>query len=172
MATVRIQAAETDIQTTVSVKEIRPNVFTVESSVINREFSLGKTSTTGLVEFNTSTGSGFIWREQDNKIGVSFNDDTFFFAVRECHSDADSETQDTAVPSEIESQLSGVIIEICKKAGSNIRKGETVMIIEAMKMQNSVVAPCDATIKTISVEVGATVSAGETLFALRQDQVE
>ncbi|SFB10635.1 acetyl-CoA carboxylase biotin carboxyl carrier protein [Poseidonocella pacifica] len=52
-------------------------------------------------------------------------------------------------------------------AGDSIAKGQTVCLIEAMKVMTSVVAEADGTIAALRVEDGATVEAGSVLFEVR-----
>ena len=52
------------------------------------------------------------------------------------------------------------------KEGDTVKKGQTVIILEAMKMENSVVAPEDGTVASIVVAVGDSFEAGATLASL------
>lgn len=52
--------------------------------------------------------------------------------------------------------------------GQQVSKGETVCLIEAMKMMSEVVAPCDCIIEDICQENGALLSFGAPLFTYRQ----
>ena len=53
-------------------------------------------------------------------------------------------------------------------AGKRVRKGETLCLIEAMKMMNEVQAPCDCVIEAILQEDGALVSFGDPLIRYRE----
>ena len=50
--------------------------------------------------------------------------------------------------------------------GDSVKKGQVILILEAMKMENEVVAPEDGTIASIDVTVGASVESGDTLATL------
>ncbi|MEM1318289.1 MAG: acetyl-CoA carboxylase biotin carboxyl carrier protein [Pseudomonadota bacterium] len=52
------------------------------------------------------------------------------------------------------------------KAGDKVKKGETLMIIEAMKTMNQIAAPRDGTVESIAVEDGQPVEFGEALVML------
>ena len=52
------------------------------------------------------------------------------------------------------------------KDGDAVKKGDAVVIIEAMKMENSVVAPEDGTVASISVSVGDSFEAGAVIATL------
>lgn len=53
------------------------------------------------------------------------------------------------------------------KAGDQVRKGQTVCVLEAMKMMSEVTAPCDCEITAVLKENGALVSFGDGLFGYR-----
>jgi len=54
------------------------------------------------------------------------------------------------------------------RAGDTVRKGQTVCIIEAMKMINEIPAPCDCVIEKVLLEDGALAGYGEALFLIRE----
>ncbi|HHX23757.1 MAG TPA: acetyl-CoA carboxylase biotin carboxyl carrier protein subunit, partial [Thermoanaerobacterales bacterium] len=55
------------------------------------------------------------------------------------------------------------IMSIKKKAGDNIQKGDVLMILEAMKMENEIIAPEDGVITSIDTSEGASVNTGDIL---------
>ena len=59
--------------------------------------------------------------------------------------------------------MPGMIIRYQKNAGDAVSKGDAVVVLEAMKMENTLVAPCDGVIKTIQFKSGDTVAKGATL---------
>ena len=61
------------------------------------------------------------------------------------------------------SPLPGVILEISAKVGDKVKVGQTIMILEAMKMENAVEANADGTIISINVNVGDSVLEGVPL---------
>lgn len=54
------------------------------------------------------------------------------------------------------------------KVGDSVKKGDTVCLMEAMKMMNEVHAPCDCTIEAVLQEDGALVSFGDPLICYRE----
>ncbi len=52
--------------------------------------------------------------------------------------------------------------------GDTVQKGQTVCIIEAMKMINEIPAPCDCVIEKVLLEDGALAGYGEALFLIRE----
>lgn len=61
-------------------------------------------------------------------------------------------------PKEIFSFIPGTIIEILIKPGQKVKKGETMLILEAMKMRNKVAMPFDGTIKAVHIEAGQKIA--------------
>ncbi|MGI6579972.1 MAG: biotin/lipoyl-containing protein [Saccharofermentanales bacterium] len=66
----------------------------------------------------------------------------------------------------IEAPLQGLILSVCVKPGDIVKKGETILIIEAMKLENEVVAPQDGVIQQIFVTQGQTVNAEDALYSI------
>ena len=66
----------------------------------------------------------------------------------------------------VNSPMPGKILDVKKTAGTNVKKGEVIMVLEAMKMENEIVAPEDGEIASINVSVGDTVEAGAVLATL------
>ena len=66
----------------------------------------------------------------------------------------------------ITAPMPGKIVAVKANAGAAVKKGQVILILEAMKMENEVVAPEDGTIASIDVTVGASVESGDTLATL------
>lgn len=66
----------------------------------------------------------------------------------------------------VASPMPGKILAIKANVGQAVKKGEVVMILEAMKMENEITAPEDGTIASINVAVGDSVESGDTLATL------
>ena len=62
--------------------------------------------------------------------------------------------------------MPGKILGVKAQVGQAVAKGEAIIVLEAMKMENEIVAPSDGTIATIEVAVGDSVEAGQTLATL------
>lgn len=69
-------------------------------------------------------------------------------------------------PRLILSFIPGTVIEILVKPGDKVKKGEDLMVLDAMKMQNKIKCPADGVIKSISVSKGNRVSKGTLLAEL------
>ncbi len=62
--------------------------------------------------------------------------------------------------------MPGKILGVKAKPGQAVKRGEVLVILEAMKMENEIVAPSDGTVAGIQVAVGDSVEAGATLATL------
>ncbi len=66
----------------------------------------------------------------------------------------------------INAPMPGKVLSVKASAGTAVTKGQVIMILEAMKMENEIVAPQDGTIASIDVSEGASVEAGTVLASL------
>ena len=67
----------------------------------------------------------------------------------------------------VEAGAAGKIFKIEKNVGDSVKKGDTVVILEAMKMEIPVVAPADGTVASVNCSVGDPVEAGALLATLK-----
>lgn len=67
----------------------------------------------------------------------------------------------------ISSPMPGTIVSVNVKAGQQIKKGDTLLILEAMKMENEIMAPHDASVAAVHVNKGDSVESGTPLVSLR-----
>ena len=72
----------------------------------------------------------------------------------------------TAGSVKINAPMPGKIVAGTVKVGDAVKKGQTVLVLEAMKMENDIVAPEDGTVASINAAVGSAVEAGETIATL------
>lgn len=66
----------------------------------------------------------------------------------------------------ISSPMPGTILNVNVSNGSAVKKGDVLMILEAMKMENEIMAPCDGTVASVSVTKGASVNTGDLLCVI------
>ena len=67
---------------------------------------------------------------------------------------------------EINAPMPGKILDVKAQPGASVSRGDVVLILEAMKMENEVVAPQDGTIASINVNVGDMVEPGAVLATM------
>lgn len=66
----------------------------------------------------------------------------------------------------VNAPMPGKVLAIKKNVGDVVKKGDVVLVIEAMKMENEIVAPEDGTVASINATEGAMVEAGSVLATL------
>lgn len=66
----------------------------------------------------------------------------------------------------VKAPLPGVVTKVLVAAGQAVKKGETVLVLEAMKMENNITAETDGTVTGICVAAGDSVMEGTTLLTI------
>ena len=66
----------------------------------------------------------------------------------------------------VSAPMPGKILAVKASAGQAVKKGDVIMVLEAMKMENDIVAPQDGTIAAINVAVGDSVEPGAALATM------
>ena len=69
-------------------------------------------------------------------------------------------------PRVIKALIPGVVAEIDTEVGKMVKQGDTLMILEAMKMLNRIKAPQDGVVKAISVAAGEKITKGQVLIEI------
>jgi biotin carboxyl carrier protein len=68
--------------------------------------------------------------------------------------------------STIPAPLPGLVLDMLVKEGDAVKAGQTLLVMEAMKMENQIQAPFDGTVKKIFVQKGANISEGDKLIEI------
>ena len=66
----------------------------------------------------------------------------------------------------ITAPMPGTILKVNVANGQAVKKGTVLMVLEAMKMENDIVAPCDGVVKQLPVTKGSTVNTDEVLAVI------
>ncbi len=103
-----------------------------------------------------------------NKIDTPgyLNIDTTLYKTRISSKFENRKPYKPADPRLILSFIPGTVLDILIKPGQNVKKGEDLMILDAMKMQNKLKCNIDGKVKTIAVKKGDKVSKGTFLLEL------
>ncbi|MDY5931356.1 MAG: biotin/lipoyl-containing protein, partial [Candidatus Ornithospirochaeta sp.] len=67
---------------------------------------------------------------------------------------------------EVKAPMPGLALRFNVKVGDTVKKNDVIMVMEAMKMENEIFAPCDGKITSIAVSQGQQVQAGDTLMTI------
>lgn len=62
--------------------------------------------------------------------------------------------------------MPGNLVDVKVKAGDSVKKGDVLVVLEAMKMENEIMAPHDAKVAQVLAAKGATVNTGDVLVVL------
>ena len=67
----------------------------------------------------------------------------------------------------IECPMPGTILSVNVQTGDAVKKGQLLMVLEAMKMENEILAPCDGRVTGVNVSKGSAVESGITLCTIQ-----
>jgi biotin carboxyl carrier protein len=70
----------------------------------------------------------------------------------------------TAKVSEVKAPMPGLVLKLMVSEGSEVKKGDNLFILEAMKMENIIKAIADVTVKTVKIKPGDKVEKGQVLL--------
>lgn len=66
----------------------------------------------------------------------------------------------------VEAPMPGTILDIKVQAGQSVKKGDVLIILEAMKMENEIMAPCDGKVTGVNVRKGDSVETAALLCTI------
>ncbi|MCS7197476.1 MAG: biotin/lipoyl-binding protein [Candidatus Bipolaricaulota bacterium] len=66
----------------------------------------------------------------------------------------------------VEAPLAGKILQIHVRVGDRVAEGDTLCTLEALKMENAIVAPISGTVKEIRISPGQAIKAGEPMIVI------
>ncbi len=72
----------------------------------------------------------------------------------------------TASGTRVDAPLPGTVVDVKVSVGQSVKKGDILVIIEAMKMENEIAAPSDGKVAQIVASKGASVKSGDALIVL------
>ena len=73
----------------------------------------------------------------------------------------------TAKVSEIKAPMPGLVLKLFVSEGTEVKKGDSLFILEAMKMENIIKSPADVIVKTVKIKPGDKVEKGQVLLTFR-----
>ncbi|OGD10961.1 MAG: hypothetical protein A2Y86_03030 [Candidatus Aminicenantes bacterium RBG_13_62_12] len=89
-----------------------------------------------------------------------------FQVARKASSGMEEQERGRAKKKEVSASMPGRVAQVLAAEGDEVREGQPVLVLEAMKMQNEIKAPRSGILRRLSVRAGATVEAGAMLFAV------
>ena len=73
----------------------------------------------------------------------------------------------TAAGDPVNSPMPGTILDVKVAQGAAVKKGDVLMILEAMKMENEIMCPCDGTVASVNASKGTAVESGTLLCVIQ-----
>lgn len=101
-----------------------------------------------------------------NGVGYTFSVETPFSLQRQKMLSAEASESTTI---RLKAPMPGKILEVLVKTGDSVKAGDTLLILEAMKMQNAILASTKGIIKKVLVKEGDTTSKSDLLIELEKD---
>jgi len=125
-------------------------------------------------DINGSAHTAFVSFKNSGQAQISYNGNSFFANRNDILTKEDvfSGTSDTNSEdaNNIFSPMPGKVIKINIKEGDNVKKGDSLLIVEAMKMENDVIAPKDAVINKLNVKTGDAVTSNTPIIVLTKKE--
>ena len=88
-------------------------------------------------------------------------------AIKEVKKDEPKKVVSTGEGTEVLAPIQGSVVDVKVSVGTKVKKGQVLLLIEAMKLENEVLAPCDGVVSEIIVTKGKTVSTKELLLTIK-----
>jgi biotin carboxyl carrier protein len=66
--------------------------------------------------------------------------------------------------------MQGTVVKVLAKVGDQVAAGQAVFVLEAMKMENSIVAETSGTVAEVRVEPGASVGTGDVMAVIKPQE--
>ena len=120
---------------------------------------------------NDSHCTAFISEDRNNNAYVTINGSTFSLKRKDVLSETVSAAKADSMVSDsnhVASPMPGKVIKISIREGDAVKKGDLLLIVEAMKMENKIVSPRDGVIEKINVSVNERVEVVTPLITLEK----
>lgn len=75
--------------------------------------------------------------------------------------------KDSGDGEQITSPMPGTVLDVKVKVGDSVKKGQVLAILEAMKMENEIMAGIDGTVTSVAVSKGTSVQTGDILLTIK-----
>lgn len=162
---IRINDKQTEVKL-IDDKFARVNDVTIEYKIVELNHS------NFVLLINNKVYESSFWNKTNGEFSIQINNQNFNINIRTTLQEkafqllSASQSMDADVKT-IKSPMPGLVLKILKKVGDKIVKGDTVMILEAMKMENEIKSNFDGTISKIFVTEGKPVEKYISLFTLK-----
>lgn len=105
------------------------------------------------VKHNTPRSSQMISSAPKHKTAVRSNNNN-------------KETKTTLAGKKVTAPMPGNVIKVLVSEGDQVKKGQKLLVFEAMKMENDITSPCDGTVVEVKTSAGSVMAVGELLVVI------
>ena len=139
------------------------------NSVPRRDVLLAADGTAGLVDPDApvadETPFPLVTDLSPRRFAVTCGGDTFLVTIPEFSADADAALGGNVV----KAPMPGKVLSVLAIAGAEVTRGETLAVLEAMKMEHALVAPRDGVVEAVHASAGQQVADGDVLVMLVEE---
>jgi len=152
--------------------DIKPNelIIKFEAENVRIRFEKYESGQKIEIQLNGEPFTAFVSHPEPGKVLVSYNTHTFEVICKDIlPAQAEFNSVSAAVGedgSKITSPMPGKVIKIGVRQGDLVKKGDLLLVVEAMKMENNILSPADAIVDQINVAVGQLVDNASALIHL------
>lgn len=127
------------------------------AKALSGELNANKQSKTGMTQMEVFVdGEKFVVEIPDNRVS----------AKTKTKKEKKKKKKETESTGAVTSSIPGMIVDYKKSNGDEVKAGDLIVVVEAMKMMNNIGAPIDGVLKDISLESGDLIVKGDLLFTV------
>ncbi len=138
-------------------KKLKPDIFEVRDGVFHVIIN-NRSYNAELVQHNPEEKT-FSIRVNNNIYSVLLQD-----KYDELLKELGLDSQSSRRAADLKAPMPGLVVEVAVAEGQEVKKGDKLIVLEAMKMENILKASADATVKKVNAVKGRTVEKNETLI--------
>lgn len=147
-----------------------PGTATIGDRKINFDLALVEENLWNIISDNRSYNVRLVSRNDAEKtMQLLVNNHLYTVELRDEFDDLlekmGMSTAAGATLNELKAPMPGMVVQVVALPGTEVHKGDTLLILEAMKMENVIKATGSATVKTVHIEKGQTVEKNQLLMS-------
>lgn len=112
-----------------------------------------------------------VWARSGEDVWV-WSDGEAWKLKRTQRTSADADADDGATRAELVAPMTGKVTQVARQAGDVVEEGDTVVVVEAMKMEHALRAPFAGTVTSLPAVEGAQVDQGDVLAVIEREDAE
>jgi biotin carboxyl carrier protein len=125
-----------------------------------------------ILKINNKIYETSLWNKSNGEMSFQINNSTIDLSIRttlqeKAYQLLSASQSDTEKITTIKSPMPGLVLKILKNVGDEVQKSDTVMILEAMKMENEIKSSIDGIITEVNVSEGKPVEKYISLFSVK-----